>query len=117
MATIAICSTKPKGGWKSGQVCKCEVRNLHAGQVDDKLACSEPSTLQEMQACGIKTIFPLPRNLSHFLIVVFLRKTKQIFLKGQKIPSHHNNVALMSSWMCFQKDTENTHALFPTNSC
>lgn len=74
-----------------------KVRNLHAGQVDDKLACSEPSTLQGMQACGIKTIFPLPRNLAHFLIMVFLRKTKQNFLKGQKIPSHHNNVALMSS--------------------
>lgn len=95
-----------------------KVRNLHAGQViDDKLTCSKPSTFQEMQAYGIKTIFPLPRNLAHFLIMVFLRKTKQNFLKGQKIPSHHNNVALMSSQLCFQRDTENTYTLFLTNSC
>lgn len=29
-------------------------RNLHAGQVDDKLACSEPTTLLGMQAVSLR---------------------------------------------------------------
>lgn len=58
-------------------------RNLHAGQVDDKLACTEPSTLLGMQAYGIETIFPLPRNLAHFLILVFLRKTTKFLKRSQ----------------------------------
>lgn len=67
-------------------------RTLHAGQGDDKSACSEPSTLLGMQACGIETVFTLPRNLAHFLIMVFLWKTKQNFLKGHKISFHHRIV-------------------------
>lgn len=66
--------------------------NLYAGQVDDKSACSEPSVLLGVQAWGTETVFPLPRNLAHFLIMVFLGRTKQNFSKGHKIPSHHRTV-------------------------
>lgn len=44
----------PRVGGNLDKFVSVKSRNLHAGQVDDKLACSEPSALLGMQAVSLR---------------------------------------------------------------
>lgn len=44
----------PRVGGNLDKFVSAKSRNLHTGQVDDKLACSEPSTLLGMQAVSLR---------------------------------------------------------------
>lgn len=72
----------PRVGGNLGKFVSVKFENLHAGQIDNQVSLLRTLWPLGTQAWGIETIFQLPSNLAHFLIMVFLGKNKTFLKKS-----------------------------------